>query len=79
MRCTAHHPNKPPLLDGKTGFLVNPGDVDAIADKLRQLLADPALRRSMGDAGRELVMRHYEARVVLNELYRFYDTLFVDH
>jgi phosphatidylinositol alpha-1,6-mannosyltransferase len=38
--------------DGETGFLVNYGDVAALEQRLETLLADDALRRRMGDAGR---------------------------
>ena len=40
------------VADGTTGYLAPPGDVGAIAKRLSQLLADPELRRSLGDAGR---------------------------
>lgn len=40
---------------GVTGLLVPPGDPAALAGALESLLADPALRRRMGDAGRELI------------------------
>jgi sulfoquinovosyltransferase len=39
--------------DGKTGFLVPPGDTAAFADRLRQLQTQPKLRVSMALAGRE--------------------------
>jgi glycosyltransferase involved in cell wall biosynthesis len=39
--------------DGVDGFLYPPGDVGALADRLRTLLGDPALRARMGAAGRE--------------------------
>jgi glycosyltransferase involved in cell wall biosynthesis len=39
--------------DGETGTLVSPGDPTALADALRPLLADRALRRRLGWAGRE--------------------------
>ncbi len=38
--------------DGKTGFLVQPGNARALAEALDLLLSDPALRRRMGRAGR---------------------------
>jgi len=41
------------VLDGETGFLVPPGDVAALADRLEQLATDPGLRRRLGAAGRE--------------------------
>jgi glycosyltransferase involved in cell wall biosynthesis len=39
------------VLDGETGTLVAPGDNAAVADRLSQLLADPALRTRLGTAG----------------------------
>lgn len=43
------------LLPNQTGFLVNKGDVGALADKLNFLLAHEEERRRMGDRGREFV------------------------
>jgi glycosyltransferase involved in cell wall biosynthesis len=40
------------IVDGETGVLVAPGDVDALADALRDLLADPDRRRALGAAAR---------------------------
>jgi glycosyltransferase involved in cell wall biosynthesis len=40
---------------GVTGLLVPPKDPDALAAALESLLADPALRRRMGNAGRDLI------------------------
>ncbi|MHB8628940.1 MAG: glycosyltransferase family 4 protein [Aggregatilineales bacterium] len=47
----------PPELvaDGKTGYVVNPFDTDAFADRLVRLLTDAELRRQMGEAGRRRV------------------------
>jgi glycosyltransferase involved in cell wall biosynthesis len=44
--------------DGVTGTLVRPGDPAALGAAVARLLADPALRRRQGTAGR----RRYEAR-----------------
>jgi phosphatidyl-myo-inositol dimannoside synthase len=41
------------VLDGITGFLVDPNDVDQIADRVITLLDDAPLREEMGRAGRE--------------------------
>lgn len=37
--------------EGVTGFLVPPRDVGAYADAIGRIVADPALRRTMGEAG----------------------------
>ena len=39
------------VVDGETGLLVRPGDVEGLAAALQRLAADPALRRRMGSAG----------------------------
>jgi len=41
------------LVDGVTGYLVNPLDVVALAERLTRVLADPALAARLGAAGRE--------------------------
>jgi glycosyltransferase involved in cell wall biosynthesis len=45
--------------DGKTGFIVPRGDVEALRVRLRQLLADPELRLRMGRGGRERYEAHF--------------------
>ena len=45
--------------DGETGFLVPPGDVPALRDRLDQLLRDPALARRLGDNARARVLEHF--------------------
>lgn len=47
------------LADGDTGFLVPPGDVGAMADRLTRVLADRALAASLGARGRARVERDF--------------------
>lgn len=59
--------------EGVDGFLVEVGDVQALAERLDRLARDPELRRRMGEAGRERVVPRYRvARLVddVDELYR---------
>jgi glycosyltransferase involved in cell wall biosynthesis len=37
--------------EGETGFLVPPGDEEALLDRMRRLAGDPELCRRLGDAG----------------------------
>ena len=46
--------------DGKTGFLVAPGNVPQLADRLLQLLTTPELRQEFGRQGRALVREKYD-------------------
>ncbi len=41
--------------DGRTGLLVPFGDLDALADRLGRLVADPALAQRLGAAGRQRI------------------------
>lgn len=45
--------------DGENGFLFPPGDVDSLAEKLKQLLGNPSLRRKMGRAGRQRFLENF--------------------
>ncbi|MGB9688442.1 glycosyltransferase [Thermogutta sp.] len=46
------------VLEGETGFLVPPGDAQALAAKCLILLRDPDLARRMGRAGRRHVLKY---------------------
>lgn len=59
--------------DGEEGFLVCPGDVHALSDRLDRLLADSSLRRQMGQAARKRAVSHFGATGIVDrwvELYR---------
>ena len=47
------------LRDGENGLLVQPGDVAGLADALRRLIEDAALRRRLADAALEECRRTY--------------------
>jgi glycosyltransferase involved in cell wall biosynthesis len=61
------------VIDGKTGLLVPPRDVDALAEACVRLIDDAPLRREMGLAGRRFVERYYswpENTRLMGEVYR---------
>lgn len=47
------------VIEGRTGFLVRAGDVEAMVDAIRRLGRDPGGRATMGASGRELVADRY--------------------
>jgi glycosyltransferase involved in cell wall biosynthesis len=55
--------------DGDTGVLVPPGDAAALAEAVRELLADPARRDRLGDAAR----RRIEAEFPLGRMIDRYE------
>ena len=50
--------------DGKTGFLVPPGDIEALADRLSTLLSNGAMREQFGAAARLRAENEYRAATV---------------
>ena len=57
------------VVDGKTGFLVKPGDADELAEKINILLDSPKLRDSMGKNGRERAERLYNWDRIIKKYY----------
>lgn len=47
------------LLDGQTGFLVEPRDVEGLAARIEQVLADPTLSRRLGARGRAVARNRF--------------------
>jgi glycosyltransferase involved in cell wall biosynthesis len=47
------------VVDGETGMLVPPRDIPALRGALERLLADPDLRRRLGEAGRARVQERF--------------------
>jgi glycosyltransferase involved in cell wall biosynthesis len=45
--------------DGMNGYLVESGDVETLAARVTALIADPALRQKMGEAGRAMVEQRF--------------------
>lgn len=53
------------VADGETGLLVEVGDGRALAEALNRLAGDPALRKTMGAAGRERAQAHYREKDIV--------------
>lgn len=58
--------------DGVAGILVEPRDVNGLADALFKLSRDPELRRRMGAAGREKILREFNLETNAEELARLF-------
>ena len=60
--------------DGQNGYLVPPGDADAIANRVVELFNDRNLARRLGHAGRQTVVEHWS----LETMVRGYEELIED-
>ena len=61
------------VVAGETGFIVNPYDSAALADKLRRLLADADLRRRMGMMGRARIAAHFSLDAHVRRMLGIYE------
>lgn len=52
------------ITDGENGYLVEAGEVAALAERTGRLIADPALRSRMGAAGRERVEQEFAEKPI---------------
>jgi glycosyltransferase involved in cell wall biosynthesis len=61
--------------DGEDGFLVEPGAVEELADRLVRLASDPDLRAALGAAGRRRVPQRYGVERLVDDVDRLYREL----
>lgn len=61
------------VVEGETGLLVPPHDIEAMASALRQMLADQALRHRMGQAGKERANREFAAERYVDDVRALYE------
>lgn len=58
------------VLDGRTGFLHEPGHYEQMAQSLLRLYRDPELRGALGRAGRDFVVSRYSVEVMVKSYER---------
>ncbi|NLW48380.1 MAG: glycogen synthase [Firmicutes bacterium] len=60
------------VLDGETGFLVNPDDPEELAEKIRVILNNPELAARFKEAGRKRVEDHFSWETIANRTVELY-------
>ena len=59
------------VVDGQSGFLVEPSNSGQLADALNKILSDEDLRKKMGEFGRQYVIENFSYKVVANQVEEF--------
>jgi len=62
------------VIDGKNGYLVNVGDIEAIRESMTKLIVQPMLLESMGKES-EILVRPYQDKAVFPALQEIYSTV----
>jgi glycosyltransferase involved in cell wall biosynthesis len=65
------------VTDGADGFIVEPRDVEAAADRLAELARDPDLRARFGETGRVSARARYSVERLVEDVDRLYRALLV--
>lgn len=66
------------VMDYETGFLIEPGDLDALYKKIEILIKDSELRNHMGLNAREKIKNEYDLEKNIYRLDEIYQTLLAD-
>lgn len=61
------------VTDGVEGFLIEPGEIEALADRINRLLNDPDLAQRMGMAARRKVETTFSTNAIFPRLEELYD------
>lgn len=73
--CTNTGGNPEAIINGRTGFLFEVGDVPALADLLHRLISDKGLRRTMGREAVESAAERFSVARMVSEHERIYGEL----
>lgn len=61
------------IVDGETGFIVEPKDVDSLANAIEKLVSNPEMAAEMGRKGRRRVEEKFSAERVAHEVASIYE------
>jgi colanic acid/amylovoran biosynthesis glycosyltransferase len=75
---TIHNGIPEGVRDGKSGFIVPEGDVDALTDRLLYLIEHPESWGDMGRAGRAFVEKNYSSKKLNKQLMSIYQSLITE-
>ncbi len=63
------------VIDGQTGILVEPGNIDELAAAMIRLGSDAGFRRQLGQAGRQYIVTHFSHAIIARKFYDFFSSL----
>lgn len=71
--CTPVGAHAEVIRDGTNGFIVEPGDTQALAARITALLMDSSLRRSIGDTNYEYARKSFDIDIIATQFSQYID------
>jgi glycosyltransferase involved in cell wall biosynthesis len=59
-------------LENETGFLLQPGDLSGLRERILRLARDPALRQRLGRRGQQFVQQRFAVQRMVDDLHQLY-------
>ncbi len=60
--------------DGETGFLIEPGDLDTLYEKLKYLIQNEDVRKKFGEKARQIVASKHNLKLITQQIEQIYDS-----
>ena len=63
------------IKDMENGMLVDPDDIEGLAERMKLLISDSSLRNRLAGAGYKVCKEHFSTDVIIPQLEKYYDAL----
>lgn len=63
------------IQDSISGFLIEPGNIEDLTQKIRSLIEDDQLRRNMGSSAKKYVKKYHDIKIIVKKLGQIYNDL----
>lgn len=73
--CTNTGGNLETVVEGETGYLINPSNPSELADRIVNLFDNRNLRKRMGKAGKKRVLEHYSLEGMITHTIQIYNSI----
>jgi len=66
------------IIEGQNGFLIDPGDVNALLNKIDTLIQNSEMRQRMGNSGRKMIVELFDIRIMTKNYIALYENILKD-
>jgi glycosyltransferase involved in cell wall biosynthesis len=63
------------VVDGETGYLVKPGDIEGLRKRILELISDEEKRKQFGNRGRQIIEKNHNLEINIQKIENIYNSL----